>query len=180
MPFRRGARAARSFRAAAITACSQLCRSATDVLSAISLPPACGSLDRKDSLEDGNLHSMLIASVYLCTRTNRGSRWTRLDSEEMQSKGWTQDGRGRWLDPVCVQAARESFAKLERACRSLAERRQRARGVTTFQRFVGSGSERQFAVLPASDDVSTFRVGWSARDIVGCPCPGPRAACPAL
>jgi len=24
-----------------------------------------------------------------------------------------------------------------------------------------------FAVLPASDDVSTFRVGWSARDIVG-------------
>jgi hypothetical protein len=53
----------------------------------------------------------------------------------------------------------------------MAERRQRARGVTTFQRFVGSGSERQFAVLPASDDVSTFRVGWSARDIVGCPCP---------
>ena len=44
-----------------------------------------------------------------------------LDSEEMQSKGWTQDGRGRWLDPVRVQAARESFAKLELACRSLAE-----------------------------------------------------------
>jgi hypothetical protein len=48
-----------------------------------------------------------------------------LDGEVMQSKGWTQDGRGRWLDPVRVQAARESFAKLELACRFLAERRQR-------------------------------------------------------
>src|SRR6266702_1066200 len=42
MPSRRAARAARSFRAAAMTACSQLCRSATDVLSAISLPPRVG------------------------------------------------------------------------------------------------------------------------------------------
>jgi hypothetical protein len=75
---------------------------------------------------------MLIASVYLCTTYEQGLSLDPpredgrrcLDSEEMQSKGWTQDGRGRWLDPVRVQAARESFAKLELACRSLAEVRQ--------------------------------------------------------
>jgi hypothetical protein len=75
---------------------------------------------------------MLIASVYLCTTYEQGLSLDPpredgrrcLDSEEMQSKGWTQDGRGRWLDPARVQAARESFAKLELACRSLAEVRQ--------------------------------------------------------
>src|SRR2546425_4867733 len=56
MASRRAACATRSLPAAAMTACSQFCRSATDVLSVISLPPACGSLDREDSLEDGNLH----------------------------------------------------------------------------------------------------------------------------
>lgn len=34
-----------------------------------------------------------------------------LDSGEMRGKGWAQDDRGRWIDPVRVQAARESFAK---------------------------------------------------------------------
>jgi hypothetical protein len=34
-----------------------------------------------------------------------------LDSEEMQAKGWAEDDRGRWTDPVRVQASREAFAK---------------------------------------------------------------------
>jgi hypothetical protein len=34
-----------------------------------------------------------------------------LDSGEMRGKGWAQDDRGRWIDPVRIQAARESFAK---------------------------------------------------------------------
>jgi hypothetical protein len=34
-----------------------------------------------------------------------------LDSGEMRAKGWTQDDNGRWIDPVRVRAARESFAK---------------------------------------------------------------------
>jgi hypothetical protein len=34
-----------------------------------------------------------------------------MDAEEMEAKGWTQDDNGRWIDPVRVQAARESFAK---------------------------------------------------------------------
>jgi hypothetical protein len=34
-----------------------------------------------------------------------------LDVEEMQAKGWEQDERGRWVDPVRVQATREAFAK---------------------------------------------------------------------
>jgi hypothetical protein len=34
-----------------------------------------------------------------------------LDTDEMQAKGWELNSRGRWIDPVRVQAARESFAK---------------------------------------------------------------------
>jgi hypothetical protein len=34
-----------------------------------------------------------------------------LDIDEMKAKGWELNDRGRWLDPVRVQAARESFAK---------------------------------------------------------------------
>jgi hypothetical protein len=34
-----------------------------------------------------------------------------LDEEEMTVKGWTQDDRGRWTDPVRVQASREAFAR---------------------------------------------------------------------
>ena len=34
-----------------------------------------------------------------------------MDAEEMEWRGWTQDDNGRWIDPVRVQAARESFAK---------------------------------------------------------------------
>jgi hypothetical protein len=34
-----------------------------------------------------------------------------MDAEEMESRGWTQDDNGRWIDPVRVQAARESFAR---------------------------------------------------------------------
>jgi hypothetical protein len=34
-----------------------------------------------------------------------------LDEQEMEAKGWTQDDRGRWLDPVRVQASREAFAR---------------------------------------------------------------------
>jgi len=71
MPSRRAACAARSFRAAAMTACSQLCRSATDVLSVISFPAACGSLDREDSLKDGNLHR--ISSPRSCGASSEES-----------------------------------------------------------------------------------------------------------
>jgi hypothetical protein len=60
-------------------------------------------------------------------------------------------------------------------CRVLRKGDSRARVVTTFQRFV-VGVGARFAVLPASDDVSRFRVRWSARDIVAYPCPAPRAA----
>jgi hypothetical protein len=34
-----------------------------------------------------------------------------LDSDEMRAKGWELNDRGRWIDPIRVQAARESFAK---------------------------------------------------------------------
>jgi hypothetical protein len=34
-----------------------------------------------------------------------------LDEEEMEAKGWTQDDRGRWLDPVRLQASRQGFLK---------------------------------------------------------------------
>jgi hypothetical protein len=34
-----------------------------------------------------------------------------LDSDEMTAKGWELNDRGRWLDPVRVQASREAFAK---------------------------------------------------------------------
>ena len=34
-----------------------------------------------------------------------------LDADEMEAKGWELNDRGRWIDPVRVQAARESFAK---------------------------------------------------------------------
>ena len=34
-----------------------------------------------------------------------------LDCEEMKAKGWALNDRGRWIDPVRVQAAREAFAK---------------------------------------------------------------------
>ena len=71
MPSRRAACAARSFRAAAMTACSQLCRSATDVRSVISFPAACGSLDREDSLKDGNLHR--ISSPRSCGASSEES-----------------------------------------------------------------------------------------------------------
>jgi hypothetical protein len=33
-----------------------------------------------------------------------------LDEEEMQTKGWEQDARGRWVDPVKVEQARRRFA----------------------------------------------------------------------
>jgi hypothetical protein len=29
----------------------------------------------------------------------------------MKAKGWALNDRGRWIDPVRVQAAREAFAK---------------------------------------------------------------------
>jgi hypothetical protein len=29
----------------------------------------------------------------------------------MKEKGWEQDDRGRWIDPVRVQASREAFLK---------------------------------------------------------------------
>ena len=34
-----------------------------------------------------------------------------LDTDEMKAKGWELNDRGRWLDPVRVQASREGFAK---------------------------------------------------------------------
>jgi hypothetical protein len=34
-----------------------------------------------------------------------------LDEEEMEAKGWELDHRGRWVDPVRLQASREAFAK---------------------------------------------------------------------
>jgi len=34
-----------------------------------------------------------------------------LDSDEMKAKGWELNDRGRWLDPVRLQASREAFAK---------------------------------------------------------------------
>jgi hypothetical protein len=34
-----------------------------------------------------------------------------LDTDEMKEKGWEQDDRGRWIDPVRVQASREAFLK---------------------------------------------------------------------
>jgi hypothetical protein len=34
-----------------------------------------------------------------------------LDADEMQAKGWELNDRGRWLDPVKLQATREAFAK---------------------------------------------------------------------
>jgi hypothetical protein len=34
-----------------------------------------------------------------------------LGVEEMEAKGWKLNERGRWIDPVRVQAARESFAR---------------------------------------------------------------------
>jgi hypothetical protein len=34
-----------------------------------------------------------------------------LDSNQMEAKGWGLDDRGRWLDPVRLQASREAFAK---------------------------------------------------------------------
>ncbi len=56
-------------------------------------------------------------------------------------------------------------------CRVLAERRQSCSRRYYVSTFRGFGVGARFAVLPASDDVSTFRVRWSARGIVGCPCP---------
>src|SRR6266487_1419995 len=139
MPSRRAARAARSFRAAAMTACSQLCRSATDVLSAISLPPRVGRwierlIGGRELAFDAHRVGLFVYTYEqgLSLDPPREDGRRCLDSEELQSKGWTQDGRGRWLDPVRVQAARESFAKLELACRSLAERRQGRRLGLTF------------------------------------------------
>jgi hypothetical protein len=34
-----------------------------------------------------------------------------LDEEEMEAKGWELDHRGRWVDPVRLQASREAFAQ---------------------------------------------------------------------
>jgi hypothetical protein len=34
-----------------------------------------------------------------------------LDTEEMEAKGWELNDRGRWADPVRLQASREAFAK---------------------------------------------------------------------
>jgi hypothetical protein len=34
-----------------------------------------------------------------------------LDEEEMGAKGWELNDRGRWVDPVRLQASREAFAK---------------------------------------------------------------------
>ena len=53
MPSRRAACAARSFQAAAMTACSQLCRSATDAPFHNLSSPACGSLIEKTHWRTG-------------------------------------------------------------------------------------------------------------------------------
>jgi hypothetical protein len=34
-----------------------------------------------------------------------------LDSQEMEAKGWELNDRGRWIDPLRLQASREGFAK---------------------------------------------------------------------
>jgi len=34
-----------------------------------------------------------------------------LDAEEMYSRGWEKDERGRWFDPVAVERARQGFAQ---------------------------------------------------------------------
>ena len=34
-----------------------------------------------------------------------------LDADEMTARGWALNDRGRWLDPVRLQASREAFAK---------------------------------------------------------------------
>jgi hypothetical protein len=34
-----------------------------------------------------------------------------LDTDEMRANGWALNDSGRWIDPVRVEAARESFAK---------------------------------------------------------------------
>ena len=34
-----------------------------------------------------------------------------MDAEEMEAKGWELNDRGRWTDPVRVQASREAFAR---------------------------------------------------------------------
>jgi hypothetical protein len=34
-----------------------------------------------------------------------------LDSQEMEAKGWELNERGRWVDPVRLQASRAAFAK---------------------------------------------------------------------
>jgi hypothetical protein len=52
-----------------------------------------------------------------------------------------------------------------RECRVLAERRQSCSRRYYVSTFRGFGVGAQFSVLPASDNVSTFRVGWSAGDI---------------
>jgi hypothetical protein len=33
-----------------------------------------------------------------------------MDEEEMEAKGWELNDRGRWIDPVRLQASREAFA----------------------------------------------------------------------
>jgi hypothetical protein len=34
-----------------------------------------------------------------------------LDEDEMTAKGWELSDRGRWVDPVRLQASREAFAR---------------------------------------------------------------------
>lgn len=34
-----------------------------------------------------------------------------LDASEMEAKGWAQNERGRWSDPVASQLMREAFAE---------------------------------------------------------------------
>jgi len=34
-----------------------------------------------------------------------------LEADEMTAKGWELNDRGRWLDPVRLQASREAFAR---------------------------------------------------------------------
>jgi hypothetical protein len=34
-----------------------------------------------------------------------------LESDEMKAKGWELNDRGRWVDPVRLQASREAFAR---------------------------------------------------------------------
>ena len=62
-----------------------------------------------DAHRVGRYHYTLEQGLRLDPPREDGRRC--LDVDEMTAKGWAQDDRGRWTDPVRVQASREAFAR---------------------------------------------------------------------